>query len=118
MKISHTNSKVVSAIINRLNKQNDKTASGKDIPLTIKRGKVHDYLGMTLDYRTKGKVKIDTRDYIKKKEIEHLIDGWEGTAITPATENLFKINQGALKLEKMSSESFHHIVTQLLFLCK
>ena len=72
---------------------------------------------MVLDYTTKGKVRIDMRQYISKilQELEHLKDGWEGKAITPATENLFKIDDNAKKLEKTVSESFHHVVAQLFF---
>ena len=120
LKISHVDKRVVTAIIKKLNKKYGKTASGQDAPLTVKRGKIHDYLGMVLDYTTKGKVKIDMRQYIRKilQELEHLKDGWEGKAITPATENLFKISNNATKLEKTVSESFHHVVAQLPFLCK
>lgn len=33
--------------------------------MTVRRGKVHDYLGMTLDYSVLGEVKVDMTDYIK-----------------------------------------------------
>ena len=74
---------------------------------------------MLLDYETKEKVRIDMRQYICKilKELEHLKDGWEGNAISPATD-LFKTNNAAAKLNKTVSDSFHHVVAQLLFLCK
>jgi hypothetical protein len=38
---------------------------GKDAPLTITRGKVHDYLGMTIDYRVDSKAKFTMTDYIQ-----------------------------------------------------
>ena len=120
LKISHADSKVVTAIIKKLNNKYGKTASGLETPLTVKRGKIHDYLGMTLDYTTKGKVRIDMKDYIRKilNDVEHLTDGWEGKAITSATENLFKISYDSKKLSKPEADSFHHVVAQLLFLCK
>ena len=59
MKISHVGSKVVDAVINQL-----KQEFGKEAPLTIHQGKIHDYLGMTLDYSFPGKVQIKMEDYI------------------------------------------------------
>ena len=53
LKISHKDPKVVTRIINKLKKKYAKVN-----PLTVVRGKVHDYLGMTLDFRTKHKVKV------------------------------------------------------------
>ena len=66
MNISHADSRVVTAIINKLNKKYGKTASGQDIPLTVKRGCIHEYLGMVLDYTVRGKVKTNMREYILK----------------------------------------------------
>ena len=39
---------------------------GKFGKVVATRSKVHDYLGMTFDYRTKGKVKIDMSNNVKK----------------------------------------------------
>ena len=36
---------------------------GAIAPLTVTRGKVHDYLGMTIDYSEEGKVKFTICDY-------------------------------------------------------
>ena len=68
LKISHVDEKVVTALINKLNKKYGKLPLGKEVPLTVRRGRVHEYLGMTLDYLMKNKVKIDMRDYLKKSE--------------------------------------------------
>ena len=40
------------------------------------------------------------RAHINKilKELEHLTNGWEGTAVTRATDNLFRIDENATKL--------------------
>ena len=37
---------------------------GKDTPLTVSCGQVHDYLGMTLDFCNKGEVCINKEHYI------------------------------------------------------
>ena len=44
---------------------------GKESPLTTSRGKVLEYLGLTLDYSEKGKVKISMYDYVKKSYKSH-----------------------------------------------
>ena len=50
LKISHVNAKTTTEIIKLINEK-----FGKEAPLTITRGKVNDYLGMTLDYTKKGR---------------------------------------------------------------
>jgi hypothetical protein len=61
LKISHVSKDVVEGIIARLNKK-----FGKESPLTTSRGKILEYLGLTLDYTEKGKVRISMYDYVKK----------------------------------------------------
>ena len=56
MKISHKDSQVVTNIIKKLDERYGKTASGQSVPLTVTRGKIHEYLGMKLDYSITGKV--------------------------------------------------------------
>jgi len=52
-------------------------------PLTVTRGKMHEYLGMTLDYSTPGKVRISMTDYITSM-LDELPDDMDGVAATPA----------------------------------
>jgi hypothetical protein len=58
----------------------------KEAPLTITRGKIHEYLGMTLDYSEPGKVKIGMMDYIDTMLEELPPDMQVGEAPTPALE--------------------------------
>ena len=60
LKISHISKDVVSEIINLLEKE-----FGKEAPLTLNRGKVHQYLGMTIDFSTPGKVIFSMFDYVQ-----------------------------------------------------
>ena len=53
LKISHIDSQVVDNILNKLYER-----YGKEAPMVTKRGKIHDYLGMMLDYNIDGKVQI------------------------------------------------------------
>ena len=72
-------------------------------------GKVHEYLGLKLDYSEKKKVKIDMRDYVKG-----MLDTFpmkfkkSETAATPAGEDLFgQKSSNDKKLEKDKAEAFH-----------
>ena len=62
MNISHKISQAVSVIIKYI-KEKYQDEIGK---MKVSRGKIHDYLGMTLDYITPGEVNIDMTYYIKK----------------------------------------------------
>ena len=44
----------------------DSHAKVKRDPLTVTRGLMHDYLGMSFDRRTKGEIALSQYDYIKK----------------------------------------------------
>ena len=112
LKISHVEADVVTNIITLLELE-----FGKDAPLTVTRGKVHDYLGMTIDYSIKGKVKFTMIDYIKNM-LEELPVDMDGTVTTPASSHLFEVNEDAEKLSAKMGEVFHHNTAKLLFLCK
>ncbi len=56
---------------------------GKEGPITVTRGKVHDYQEMTLDYTEKGKVKIKMLDSVAKM-IEDLPEEFDGATTAPA----------------------------------
>ena len=59
LKISHANPAVVTSIIDELSK-----IYGDIIPLSISRGKVHEYLGMVFDFTNVGEVKITMYQYL------------------------------------------------------
>eukprot|EP00957_Ditylum_brightwellii_P197743 15065216-Ditylum_brightwellii.AAC.1 len=112
LKISHVDQGVVDDIINKLQ---DKY--GKEAPLTVTRGTIHDYLGMKLDFSTKGLVKIDMMEYIEKM-LDNLPEEFDGGASTPAANHLHEVNAEGVKLSEKESEFFHHNVAKLLFLSK
>ena len=62
LQISHVDSEVVSGIIDALSKE-----YGGIMPLSISRGKVHDYLGMVFDYTTDGEVLVQMYQYIEEQ---------------------------------------------------
>jgi Reverse transcriptase (RNA-dependent DNA polymerase) len=86
VKISHVDPNVVTEVIALFSAEYAKLS-----PLTISRGKIHEYLGMTLDYSVKGKVKISMTDYVINMLKELPVD-MEGVAATPASPHLFTVN--------------------------
>jgi hypothetical protein len=56
LKMSHVEKKVVEDIIHRLSER-----FGKESPLTTSRGKLLEYLGLTLDYSVRGREKDSRR---------------------------------------------------------
>ena len=113
LKSSHKEGKTNDEFLNWLNSK-----FGEFGAVTAKRGRVHDYLGMILDYSSKGKVIVNMTKYV-----EDLINGFpikfkkEQVALTPAGEKLFEIGQGK-RLEDKRREIFHSTVAKGLFLAK
>ena len=112
LKISHVDENVVEDVIRLLNEK-----FGRVSPLTTTRGRVLEYLGMTLDYTKKGKVKISMYDYIDKLLLE-LPSDMNGSVKTPAASHLFSINKDAKKLQEEKAQLFHHLVAKLLYLLR
>ena len=59
LRISHVNSNVVTDMINTIDAE-----FGQESPISVKRGKVKDYLRMTLDFSKEVKVMIKIIDYL------------------------------------------------------
>jgi len=115
LKLSHVNANVVTDEIQKL-----QLRFGKLADLTISRGRVHEYLGMTLDFTVPKKCKVIMTEYVSEivgSAPEELLRG-RGQARTPAANGLFKINENEEQLPKHRSDTFHSLTAQLLFLCK
>ena len=116
MKISHKEQAVVEAFIDDLN-----SVYGTKEEVSVNIGKVQDYLGMTIDYSKKNKVIITMFDYIKQilNEVDSSNKDFSGTALTPATANIFRNDDiDAELLETKEADAFHSQVARLLFLVK
>jgi hypothetical protein len=109
IKMSHKDPKEVSKVIAWL-----KSIYGDN--MHVSRGLVHDYLGMTLDYATKGEVKVTMADYLKEV-LNDFPEVIEGHAQTAAAENLFTVrpDDERTTLDEERARAFHHSVAQLLF---
>jgi hypothetical protein len=81
------------------------------------RGKIHDYLGMILDYSHYGKVVANMAEYIKSiiADFPEEISGFQATR---AADHLFDVRDPttARLLPEEQARAFHHAVAQLLFL--
>ena len=60
--------------------------------MTVHRGKVHDYLGMDLDFSTANTLKFCMINYINKIH-EDLPEVIKSAAATPAAEHLFDVRE-------------------------
>ena len=85
--------------------------------IKVKRGKQHHYLGMDLDFKNDGKVKV-----LMILSIEKIIKSFPeeveiSTAITPAAEYMFETREksDAKFITEEQVIQFHHNVTKLLF---
>jgi hypothetical protein len=65
-KISHVSNQVVEQTIEWLRQDYESIFEDGSGKMKVSRGKSHKYLGMTLDFTTKGQVKISMVDYVKE----------------------------------------------------
>ena len=114
LKISHVEPKVVDEIIELLH-----TEYGKDeeTPLTVNRGLKHDYLGMQINYSTKGEVVFTMFEFIKKL-MDEIPEEFNKTATAPAAAHLFETDDEGGNLNKDTADLYHHLVAMLLYLAK
>ena len=66
-KLSHYSSKVVDCMVTWLHQEIKSIFEDGSGKMTMSRGKVHQYLGMTLDYSVHGQVKVTMFDYISSE---------------------------------------------------
>ena len=59
IKVSHKDATVVTTVLEQIN-----AVYGKESPLKVIRGEIHDYLGMKIDFNIPGKVQFTMIDYI------------------------------------------------------
>jgi hypothetical protein len=112
LKISHVDADACESVVDLLNAR-----YGTETPVTVTRGDLHDYLGMTLDYGVEGAVSIRMEDYVENM-LEDLPAFFTGSATTPAGEHLFKVDADAKALDREEAELFHSLTAKILFLCK
>ena len=113
VKMSHTKQEMLENLLTSLNEE-----FGKEAPLTVTRGKIHDYLGMTFDYTIPGKVKITMPDFVLGVLDECPEDLMKGPSSTPAANHLFNVDPECKKLGNEKASRVHHLMAKLLYLSK
>ena len=88
---------------------------GQEITLTTTHGKVLEYLGMTLEYSTKGKVKISMRKCLDKSPSE-LSSDMKGSTKTMTIAHLIYVHTQAKKLPEDKEQQFHYLLAKILYL--
>jgi hypothetical protein len=88
--------------------------------MTVSRGKVHTYLGMTLDYNTPGQVKISMFSYVAEilTAFNKADPKGGGTKTSAAPADLFKIDKDCEKLDTKRATKFHNLVAKTLYATK
>jgi hypothetical protein len=113
LKISYVETTVVDNFIELLT-----SVFGKASPLSISRGKVHDYLGLTLDFNNSGQLVIDMSAYAKMV-VAAPPDDMRGRAPNPGANHLFQINEvNPTKLDVRMADVFHSLTMQHCYLAQ
>ena len=114
VKASHVKKRVIDDFVAWVRKMYEDVT-----PVKPSRGKRHDHSAMILDFATKGVVKIDMTDCVKRMIQDFKFVSELGTkkATTPASNRLFDVRE-APKLDKDRAEEFHTTVAKALFVSK
>jgi hypothetical protein len=88
--------------------------------MTVSRGKLHKYLGMTLYYTVCGQVKITMFDYIDEilNTFDKAAPKGGGTKTSAAPDSIFKVDENCEKIKKDKSVEFHNLVAKTLYSTK
>jgi hypothetical protein len=119
-KLSHSKTKVMDSMIEYLQQEYESVFEDGSGAMTVSRGKIHKYIGMTLDYTVCGQVNITMFDYID--DILAAFDKAEpkggGTKSSAAPENLFKVDESCEKLNQDKAVEFQNLVVNTLYATK
>jgi len=128
-KISHLDPKVVDYTIAWLRNEYESVFTDGSGMMKVARGKVHKYLGMTLDFTTSKTVKVTMLEYVDEiieswdKACSELDDGYKAVSgrkriATAAPDDLFKVDEDAVKLDQARARAFHNITAKGIYVTK
>ncbi len=128
-KISHVSVEVLDNIIAWLCEEYENVFTDSSGKMKVARGKVHKYLGMMLDFTVKYVVKATMIEYVNEiiaswdKACLDFDDGFEilnncKKIATPAPEDVFKVDENAVKLGLAKAKVFRTIVAKALYVSK
>ena len=107
--MSHVDSDIISSVLSDIG-----TEYGRIAKTTITQGKIHKYLGMTIDYSSLVKLKLSIVDYIVMI-LNYIPENMRGGSSTLATYHIFDITEDSTKLPQTYSDLLYHSVAQLFY---
>ena len=119
-KLSHKSLIKMDRMIEYLRKEYENIFEDGSGKMTFKRGKVHEYLRMTIDYSEPGQAKVMMLNYVKEiltafAKADPKATGEKSSA---APEKLFVVNEEYEKLSTDKSVQFHNLVAKTLYATK
>jgi hypothetical protein len=119
-KLSHRKKTVMDRMIGYLRQEYKSIFEDGSGAMKVSRGKIHKYIGMTLDYSVPGQVKITMLEYVN--EILAAFNKAEpkggGTNTSAAPDSLFKVDEDCKKLAQVKAVEFHNLVAKTLYAIK
>jgi hypothetical protein len=112
-KISHKDQDVLESILNDL----DIKFGTKKKALTASPGLIHNYLGITINFNERHKVKFIMIDY-PEDILSEMPSDMEGVARTLAQDDLFTFNEQSPLLNERDADFYHRTTARLLFAAK
>ena len=113
LKISHAEPSVVDEFIRQVDHE-----YGKEAPLTIMRGKIHVYLGFTIDYSIPGEVSFTMVEFLQKMLNDFPDSNPKFEFATPAAASLFTVDAESPALEPQQAQLFYTLTAKALFASK
>jgi Reverse transcriptase (RNA-dependent DNA polymerase) len=113
LKISHKDPEVVSQTIELIREE---FGSKMDVPVCW--GKLHEYLGIQIDFSEDKKVKMTMYDYLDELIREGPANLMKGTSVMPAANHFFAVSPDCPKLDKVDTALYHCLTAKLLYLSK
>jgi hypothetical protein len=119
-KLSHHKTKVTDSMIKYLRQEYESIFEDRSGAMTVSRGKIHKYLGMTLDYTVPGQVKITMLDYVDESltAFDKAEPKGGGTKTSAALDSLFKVDEDFDRLAQAKAVEFHNLVAKTLYATK
>ena len=106
LNISHVESKVVDEFY------------GMEAPLTVMQGKVHVYLGLTIDYSVPGEVSFTMFEFLQKMLNDFLDPNSDFEYATPEAASLFNVDATSPPLDPHQAKLFYTLTAKGLFASK
>jgi hypothetical protein len=119
-KLSHRKTKVMDSMMEYLRQEYEIIFEDGYGAMTVSRGKIQKYLGMTLDYTVRGQVKITMSDYVNEilTAFETAEPKGGGTKTSAAPDSLFKVDENCENLKQEKDVEFHNLVSKTLYSTK